>query len=39
MFDHCSLLLKNANLPANHLKLIPILVDLVLQVIVKREIF
>ena len=37
-YDFASLLLKNANLPANNLKLIPILVDLVLQVIVEREI-
>ena len=29
---------KNANLPSNNLKLIPILVDLVLQMIFKREI-
>ena len=34
-YDFAGLLLKNANLPANNLKLIPILVDLVLQVIVK----
>ena len=32
------LLLKNANLLANNLKLIPISVDLVLQVMVKQEI-
>ena len=37
-YDFASLLLKNANLPANKPKLIPILVDLVLQVIVKQEI-
>ena len=33
-----SVLLKNVNLPANNLKLISILVDLVLQVIVRQEI-
>ena len=37
-YDFSSLLLKNANLPANNLKLIPILVDLVLLLIVKQEI-
>ena len=37
-YDIASLLLKNANLPENNLKLIPILVDLVLQVTVMREI-
>ena len=37
--DLTSLLLKKANLPASNLKLFPILVDLVLQIIVKREKF
>ena len=37
--DFASLLLKNANLSASNQKLIPILVDLVLQMIVKWEIY
>ena len=37
-YDFAGLLLLNANLSANNLKLILILVDLVLQVTVMREI-